>query len=323
MASTIGIKVANGEFYPIMEENSPVKKRLILTTAHDNQTSIQVDLYNSYAKTMADALYVGTLVVDNLQPRPKGEPNIEMTLSSNSAGRITASAVDLDSSAKEAPQHLGVSLTDVAENDRVNDEIPDFDLDLEPQDHPLRGLYDEDSSLMHFEQKKKFSRPLLVILILVLLLALGCLVYFFFFDSRGIEIRENFRRPGAPLALSQDPAPDITPPQNEGQTAPQVQEQAVPPPPPVISAALQPPPAAAEAPVDRTRTSAPVASSRVPRVIPKGGTSYTIRWGDTLWDISEAFYRNPWLYPRIARFNSIRDPDFIVSGRTIRIPPRN
>jgi nucleoid-associated protein YgaU len=56
---------------------------------------------------------------------------------------------------------------------------------------------------------------------------------------------------------------------------------------------------------------------------PRGGAPYTIRWGDTLWDISEAFYRNPWLYPRIARFNAIRNPDFIISGRTIRIPPRN
>ncbi|MDR1301294.1 MAG: LysM peptidoglycan-binding domain-containing protein, partial [Treponema sp.] len=47
------------------------------------------------------------------------------------------------------------------------------------------------------------------------------------------------------------------------------------------------------------------------------------RWGDTLWDISEAFYRNPWLYPRIARFNNIRRPDLIVAGSVIRIPPRN
>ena len=121
MASTIGIKVANGEFYPIMEENSPVKKRLVLTTAHDNQRSIQVDLYNSYAKTMADALYVGSLVVENLKPQPKGEPNIEMILSSNSAGQITANAVDLDASANGVPQHLSVSLADVAEDDREND----------------------------------------------------------------------------------------------------------------------------------------------------------------------------------------------------------
>jgi nucleoid-associated protein YgaU len=72
----------------------------------------------------------------------------------------------------------------------------------------------------------------------------------------------------------------------------------------------------------RTRPAPPVASYRVPTTIPPGGVAYTIRWGDTLWDISEAFYRNPWLYTRIARFNNIGNPDIIISGRIIRIPPR-
>jgi nucleoid-associated protein YgaU len=68
---------------------------------------------------------------------------------------------------------------------------------------------------------------------------------------------------------------------------------------------------------------APVWSYNVPAVIPREGVNYTIRSGDTLWDISEAFYRDPWLYPRIAQHNNIRNPNLIISGRTIRIPPRN
>ena len=47
---------------------------------------------------------------------------------------------------------------------------------------------------------------------------------------------------------------------------------------------------------------------------------YRIKWGDTLWDISNAYYRNPWKYTRIARYNNIKNPDYIVSGTTIRIP---
>jgi hypothetical protein len=342
MASTIGIKVANGEFYSIMEENSPVKKRLILTTAHDNQKSIQIDLYNSYEKTMADALYVGSLVVENLKPQPKGAPNIEMTLSSNSAGQIMANAVDLDASEHGASQHLSVSLADVAEDDRVNDEIPDFD--LEPHEHPPRGLYDKGSSLGQAARKKKFPWPLLIIAG-ALLLTLGGLLWFFFFTSRGIAIRSGLRRSAstAPASPAQTQTPATPAPPVQTSVAPPVQAPVAPPaqPPaasptpatavpeqpaatPVISAAQQPPRAAArEAQANRTRTLPPVASYKVPQTIPRGGAPYTIRWGDTLWDISEAFYRNPWLYPRIARFNSIRNPDLIISGRTIRIPPRN
>jgi hypothetical protein len=318
MASTIGIKVANGEFYPIMAEDSPVKKRLILTTAHDNQKSIQVDLYHSYEQTMADALYVGSLVVENLKPLPKGEPNLEMILSSNSAGQITANAVDLDSSVNGAPQHLSVSLADVAEDDRANDEIPDFDLDIEPHEAPPRGLYDRDSTPGRMARHKKSPWPLLLIAV-ALLAALGGILYFFFFNSTGIALRNSLRRP-ASAAVQAAPAPPQVQAAPEPPTAPRAAPVE---PPPVISAARQPPRAATGEAPDRTRTLPPVASYRVPQTIPRGGTPYTIRWGDTLWDISEAFYRNPWLYSRIARFNAIRDPDFIIAGHTIRIPPRN
>jgi hypothetical protein len=338
MASTIGIKVANGEFYPIMEENSPVKKRLILTTAHDNQKSIQIDLYNSYAKTMADALYVGSLVVEDLKPRPRGEPNIEMVLSSNSAGQIRADAVDLDAAAQGASRHLSVSLADVAEDDRINDEIPDFD--LEPHEHPPRGLYDRDSAPERPARKKKSPWPLFATAA-ALLAALGGLLYFFFFTSQGIALRTGIRRSAVtaapatpppvpaqspaepePSVPAPSPAPPPLPSSPPVQAAPVSEQPAGTPPP--VSAAGQPPRAAAgQVRVDRTRTAPPVASYKVPQVIPRGGVPYTIRWGDTLWDISGAFYRNPWLYPRIARFNAIRNPDFIIAGRTIRIPPGN
>jgi hypothetical protein len=323
-----------------MEENAPVKKRLVLTTAHDNQKSVQIDLYNSYAKTMADAIYVGSLVVENLKPRPKGEASIEMVLSSNSAGQIRANAVDLDFTVDGTPQHLSVSLTDVEEDDRANDEIPDFD--LESHEPPPRGLYDREGAFGRLERKKKFPWPLLLIA-LALLLALGGLLFFFFFTSRGIEIRSGFRRSAAaPSAPAASPAPvappaPVTPPAPALVPAAPAPAPAAPPaqpepasgqtlePPPIIAADRQPPRAAdsGEGRLDRTRDLPPVASSRAPQTIPRGGIPYTIRWGDTLWDISEAFYRNPWLYQRIARFNSIRNPDFIIAGRTIRIPPRN
>jgi nucleoid-associated protein YgaU len=317
-----------------MEENSQVKKRLILTTAHDNQKSIQVDLYNSYAKTMADALYVGSLVVENLKPQPKGEPNIEMTLSSNSAGQIAADAVDLDNSVNGAPQHLSVSLTDVEEDDRENDEIPDFD--LEPHELPPRGLYDKETAAGRRAQKKRFPWTLLIIAG-VLLLAIGGFLCFIFFNGSLPAFLPRLRRPAAAApAIPSVPAIPAAPPSQPAQETPVLPRSQTsatearpasaseqPAPAPVISAARQPPVAAGEAAVDRTRSSPPVASYRVPQTIPREGTPYRIRWGDTLWDISEAFYRNPWLYQRIARFNAIRNPDFIISGNTIRIPPRD
>ena len=51
-----------------------------------------------------------------------------------------------------------------------------------------------------------------------------------------------------------------------------------------------------------------------------GGVWYQIKWGDTLWDIAATYYRNPWLYPRIARENRITNPDLIFAGTRIFIP---
>jgi LysM repeat protein len=322
MASTIGIKVADGQFYPIMEENSSVKKRLVLTTVHDNQKSAQIDLYNSFARTMADALYVGSLVVENIKPRPKGEPSIEMILASNTAGELSADIRDLDASVSGGHQHLSVSLTSM-EEELPDGEIPDFVLESpsSPQElHPPRGLYEpaaheKDTSVTKAVPLAWPLGPIAAIAVLVLLLICG-LAYFFFLNDTGIEIRTGGNRRAATVEpLPAEPAP-VTP-------APAAQTPSPPPAVPVISASSQADRAApgAEGP-DRKRTLPPVASYKVPQTIPRGGAPYTIRWGDTLWDISEAFYRNPWQYRRIAQFNNIRNPDRIISGRTIRIPPR-
>ena len=47
---------------------------------------------------------------------------------------------------------------------------------------------------------------------------------------------------------------------------------------------------------------------------------YKIKWGDTLWDLADTYYKNPWKYRKIADFNGIKDPDFIISGTHITIP---
>ncbi len=48
--------------------------------------------------------------------------------------------------------------------------------------------------------------------------------------------------------------------------------------------------------------------------------TYRIKWGDTLWDIADAYYKNPWKYKQIAKYNNIANPDKIVSGTIISIP---
>jgi hypothetical protein len=324
MAATIGIKIANGEFYSIIDENSNVKKRLVLTTVHDNQRSVQIDLYKRDSKTMADALYIGSLVVEEIGGKLKGEPSIEMIISCDKEGHISAEALDLDTGSSGQHQYLNVSLKSLDEDNRDLD-FPDFE--LEQQESPPQGLYERASAMKKKEEKKPGRRLWPLVIILGVLVIAVCLALFFFFIHGTSILGKGKSQPETSAAEPRivQPETPAAPPPEPVQPAPPVQPPAPPraetprEPPPVIQAPAQP------GPVERTsrKRNPPVASYKVPASIPRNGVAYRIRWGDTLWDIAAAFYRNPWLYPRIARHNGIKNPDLIISGTTIRIPPKN
>jgi LysM repeat protein len=310
MAASIGIKIANGEFYPILEEGTSVKKRLILTTVHDGQESVQIDLYKSESKSMSDAEYIGSLVIEHIAPKPKGEPSIEMTITSRDSEELIAEAVDLDVPDGAERHQLTVSLKALEQSDTYD--LPDFELDTH-EEQPPAGLYERASAIREQEEQKK-PFPLVPILIgAAIVIVAALLVYLFVFNSKGGQQDQQ------PSVAVQTTSPVVTEPAKEPEpsTAATAEEQK-----PAVVVEVSPPAPAAEAKPARTRPPAPVSSYKVPLSIPKEGAPYKIRWGDTLWDISEAFYRNPWLYPRIARFNKIRNPDLIISGTTIRIPPK-
>jgi hypothetical protein len=319
MASTIGIKIANGEFYSIIEENSSVKKRLVLTTVHDKQRSVQIDLYKSFTRTMADALYIGSVVVENIKARPRGEPSIELVIASTEGGEITADAVDLDTGSGTGHQILNVSLKSLTE-EHAEEDFPDFE--LEQQKGPPVSLYGGKNlrSKRETDPEQKKSFPILIVILAGLLIVLACLLIWFFL-IRTKSSGSDTTPPAGLIVPAEQPVP-LPPARETVEPAPQKEVPKEPPPAPaLVQAPKEPPKAAANR--DRSRPVPPVASYKVPAAIPKEGISYKVRWGDTLWDIAAAFYRNPWLYPRIARFNNIRNPDLIISGTSIRIPPVN
>jgi cytoskeletal protein RodZ len=338
MAGTIGIKIANGDFYPITGENSPVKKRLVLTTVHDRQKSVQIDLFRSISKSMLDAQYIGSLVIENIRAKPRGDPSIEMVISSDINGNITADAYDLDSGSEHQTLNVSLRTLDSAAGE---DDFPDFNLD---EDRPaFSSLYDKHDKDKD-DEEKKFPWLIMGLATLFVVIAVAIL-WFLFFGGREM-IRSSSEFTNKPAYEEPSAAPPVPPPtQPEIQLPPppvpppqlppaQPETQLEPPPalppqvekpqePPVIKAPSTPPPERAQAVTVRTRPPAPVSSYKVPAVIPPNGVVYQIRWGDTLWEISEAFYRDPWLYPKIARDNNLNNPDHIISGKNVKIRPLN
>jgi hypothetical protein len=366
MAGTIGIKIANGDFYPILDENSPAKKRLVLTTVHDKQHSVQIDLYRSISKSMLDAQYIGRLEIEHIRSKPKGTPSIEMILSLDGDGNVVAEAYDIDQDSKRGRNSLNVALHSIDLQDEEESGFSGFSFDDD---------YDNYEKKPEKEESRKFPWLIMGLATLFVAVVIAAL-WFFFLGGRDIFSTAIISRPGnegpPPPPVIQTPVspPPVAPPlvapppviqpemplqtvivieppaiaqppvaaepspasQQPVVQAPVVQAPVVQAPvvaepspasqPPVIQAPVAPPAARPQA-VERTRPPAPVSSYRVPAVIPRNGIVYQIQWGDTLWEISEAFYRNPWLYTEIARHNNIRNPNHIIAGSNVRIPPRN
>ncbi len=121
---TIGIKIADGSYFPILEEGNSKRKRLVLTTVNDNQESVQIDLYKGQGEEFLDAVYVGSLLIENIVPGLKESSEIELKIGFDQAGNLNAEAGDLVSGQFES---LSISMETLGEASVYD--VPEFSLD--------------------------------------------------------------------------------------------------------------------------------------------------------------------------------------------------
>ena len=325
--TTIGIKTADGAFYPILEKGSDKWKRLILTTVKDGQTNAQIDLYEGENITIESAKYVGSLLIENIAPAAAGESEIELDVGIEKDGRLSAKAEDLSSGES---QSLSVSLESLTE-DAIYD-VPEFEFgdDFDPLPDSDTGFQDELSDEMaeRYDEEDEGEdagsageydtaprrRPLLLAFVIIVgIAAIAALAIFLFslFEGPRIPLLEARKNSQAVIAAEHAPVLESSTTESrvEAGSSEAVsisQTEAV------THTAARDGPAGAEA--AGVSPSTPVESA--------DGVWYSIRRGDTLWDISWNFYRTPWHYGRIAEKNSIRNPDLIFAGTKIFIPEK-
>ena len=334
MAAKIGIKLADGTFLPIMDDDSSASETLELTTVRDNQRSVQINLFKKEAEA-SEPLYIGSLIVEDIHEKPAGEPTVELQLALDEDKNLSAEAVDKDSGSHQA---LRVSLETFT--DQAFDDL-DFDLSSETADLDLSSMnMDTDNSFDTQEEfsaaafytdedneeepKSKRGMPIWLLILLILLgiaaLVLGILLL----------TKKNLAEDDRPPAVQPETAVVVQsekPPMQEPSTPQSVpslpaDEPITEPPTPQPTAPVQPvqqEPAKQETPVQQK---APAVKEPAASVLAQKTVRYQLRWGDTLWDLSETYYRNPWLYTKIAAHNKLKNPDLIISGTYIEIPPQ-
>ncbi|HOV62489.1 MAG TPA: Hsp70 family protein [Spirochaetia bacterium] len=291
--STLGIKIANGTYYPILdEEDVPKRKRLVLTTAHDDQTSVQIDMYKGSGKDIKDALYIGSLFIENIDPAPKGEPDIDLIMGLDDDGNLTATANDQKSGEH---QSLSVSLDSLSGEESYD--MPDFEIEENLETAP-EIKREEEQEFSEERYTKKEKRSALVPVLIGILVLLVLFIAFFLIKILSAPKEQGLTPETKELVEIQPQIPEQQP--REG-----------------VQGALESP--KAETPVPDVKPEVAVVEPAKDTAV-SGGVWYRIRWGDTLWDLSVSFYRNPWLYGKIAKENKIKNPDLIYAGTDIFIP---
>ena len=145
----IGIKLADHSFYPVLDDDTPQRKRMVLTVARDGQESVQVDLIR---RREDGDQSVGCLVLEELHDATgtelefvlgvDGDGNVEARISDPSGDQFQSFSVQLDqldvADAYSLPDVAG-DVADIAGIESIDDDLaadldtsisvgtPDFD----------------------------------------------------------------------------------------------------------------------------------------------------------------------------------------------------
>lgn len=373
----IGIKLADGTFYPILSDTVRFQN-IELTTVRDNQETVQIDLFRN-----GDSLeYIGSLIVEDIAQKKAGESTIALKLQIDENENLKAEASDLDSGAGQA---LKVSLASVTPEKDFNDfNLSDFELPPQKDfstvasENFIDTTKNEETELPGADEKKR-SKWFFILLILlgagllvmaVLLLTRSCSNQ----KEKPAENKTELTVP-TPETTSKIPEPatdtlDITASStgtasndaglNKATANTETAEDAATEQTADTSAVTE----AAKTSSDDTAANSTVTTAKTTETTVSettntsdtaetktdtittgttagtgaadtamsgtdnvrlqtnadGSVRYLIKWGDTLWDLAETFYKNPWDYTIIAQYNNIKNPSYIIAGTYITIP---
>ncbi|MFO8042634.1 MAG: LysM peptidoglycan-binding domain-containing protein [Alkalispirochaeta sp.] len=122
----IGIRLADHSVFPVFSSDEPGSKRIVLTTARDDQERVDIELVRAddVHADRPQPLLIGRITLDDLQAGHGGEPEVDLVLRVTPEGRLDATAtnratgnaqslsIDIDRAATEAEFSVPESLTE-------------------------------------------------------------------------------------------------------------------------------------------------------------------------------------------------------------------
>jgi molecular chaperone DnaK len=93
---SLGIETLGGVFTKLIERNTtiPTRKSEVFSTASDNQTSVEIKVYQGERAMAGDNRLLGVFQLANIPPAPRGIPQIEVTFDIDANGILNVTAKD-------------------------------------------------------------------------------------------------------------------------------------------------------------------------------------------------------------------------------------
>jgi molecular chaperone DnaK len=101
---SLGIEVKGGLFERLIEKNTtiPTEESKVFTTAADNQTSVQIRVFQGEREIAEENELLGEFQLSGIPPAPAGTPQIEVSFSIDADGIVNVSAEDQGSGNSES-----------------------------------------------------------------------------------------------------------------------------------------------------------------------------------------------------------------------------
>ncbi len=123
LAIGIGVGLPGGRIVPVLPRNTrlPARKTYELTTTHEGQAELELQVFQGDAPRVADCEFLGTVKVTGLPPAPKGavrvavefalgpEGILSVTARNQATGQVTAAELATRDTAEAARAKLGVT----------------------------------------------------------------------------------------------------------------------------------------------------------------------------------------------------------------------
>ncbi|MBI4587139.1 MAG: molecular chaperone DnaK [Planctomycetes bacterium] len=94
---SLGIETLGGVMTKLIERNTtiPTTKKEVFSTAADNQTSVEIKVYQGEREMARDNRLLGSFLLEGIPPAPRGVPQIEVSFDIDANGILNVAAKDL------------------------------------------------------------------------------------------------------------------------------------------------------------------------------------------------------------------------------------